>query len=128
MICDHCGLTVQGFSTVTKHDMTIAKLCHTNAIGRPDCYRRVTVYHEPLGILKNVLPLPTGVDDVFDPGMALLRELTQLGQEIGDVTVVCVTHRRFIPCRKTDGTCAFSSTEYDVNEVRKYQMGENNKY
>lgn len=42
-----------------------------------------------------------------------------------DVPVmVCVTHKRFVPCRNTDGTCALSWCEDDVEQVRAYQSGE----
>lgn len=136
MICDHCGLTVQGFGTVSLSPFgpeaagvtrRVAKLCHTNAIGRPDCYRRVTTYHEPLGVLKNVLPLPNGIEDIVDPGLQSVRTWDEVAETLRamfpDATVVCITHKRFIPCRKTDGTCIFSSAEIDVTKVREYQTG-----
>ncbi len=37
--------------------------------------------------------------------------------------VVCVTHRRFIPCRSRDG-CVMSTEPSDVDDVRRYQSGE----
>lgn len=36
---------------------------------------------------------------------------------------VCVTHKRFIPCRKNDG-CVISTEQKDVDDVRAYQSGE----
>ena len=37
---------------------------------------------------------------------------------------VCITHKRFIPCRADDGHCAFSEDEEDVTAVTAYQRGE----
>jgi hypothetical protein len=39
-------------------------------------------------------------------------------------TTVCLTHKRFIPCRKDDGTCQLSRNPEDVDHVRRYQNGE----
>jgi hypothetical protein len=36
---------------------------------------------------------------------------------------VCVTHKRFIPCRAQDG-CVISEDQGDVDAVRAYQSGE----
>lgn len=50
--CAHCGRVcgdfAGGYAAVNnKH------VCHPNAHGRPDCYRLVTVYHEPIGALRD---------------------------------------------------------------------------
>jgi hypothetical protein len=37
---------------------------------------------------------------------------------------VCLTHKRFIPCRKDDGFCQLSVSQEDIEHVRKYQQGE----
>lgn len=69
MRCDHCGeetgITYGSISSADK----IIRLCHTGYVGRPDCYRRVTVYHEPLGILKGLYPIPDGINDIKDEVM-----------------------------------------------------------
>lgn len=58
----------------------------------------------------------------------ILDELTALGEELGlygEDPVVCVTHRRFIPCRREkDGTCFYSSSPEEAEKVRRYQSGE----
>jgi len=36
---------------------------------------------------------------------------------------VCMTHRKFVPCRKNDG-CVISADPYNVNLVRDYQNGD----
>ena len=38
-------------------------------------------------------------------------------------SLVCLTHRRFVPCRKKDG-CILSSEPTDIDNVRRYQRGE----
>lgn len=38
---------------------------------------------------------------------------------------VCVTHLRFVPCRR-EGPCEFSSSDDDVERVRAYQQGDSN--
>lgn len=35
--------------------------------------------------------------------------------------VVCTTHMRFVPCRRNDGTCAYSEEQADVDRVYGYQ-------
>ena len=40
---------------------------------------------------------------------------------IDDGPLVCVTHKRFIPCRKDDGTCVLSGDPGDVIMVWEYQ-------
>ena len=48
-------------------------------------------------------------------------ENTELGYDFGNL-VVCITHLRFIPCRREDG-CVFSEDEEDIEKVRQYQQG-----
>jgi hypothetical protein len=36
-------------------------------------------------------------------------------------TAVCLTHKRFIPCRKDDGTCQLSTKQEDIEYVHAYQ-------
>jgi hypothetical protein len=64
--CSHCGLKCGdydgGYGSITGPDGKMLRLCHPNAPGRPDCYRRVTVYHETPGVLKDVKDKPAGVD------------------------------------------------------------------
>ncbi|QGJ92066.1 hypothetical protein SEA_KEELAN_102 [Gordonia phage Keelan] len=42
-----------------------------------------------------------------------------------DVPVVCVIHRRFLPCRhgSYESPCKVSELEVDVEMVREYQNG-----
>jgi hypothetical protein len=51
--CAHCGRICGdfdgGFAAVSDADASIVQVCHPNVIGRPDCYRLITVYHEKLG-------------------------------------------------------------------------------
>jgi hypothetical protein len=58
--CEHCGASPAiGYAFTGQ-----GHVCHTDDPARPDCYRRVTLYHEPLGTLKTRDPLPTGVDGI----------------------------------------------------------------
>ncbi len=34
---------------------------------------------------------------------------------------VCLTHKRFIPCRRTSGICELSCDTADVEKVRQWQ-------
>lgn len=77
MKCDHCGAdTGITYGTVNIPALIYTRrtvyLCHTGYPGRPDCFRRVTVYREPLGILKCVTPLPDGINDIKDEVMLYL--------------------------------------------------------
>ena len=38
--------------------------------------------------------------------------------------MVCIAHKRFIPCRADDGLCAFSEDVEDVAAVTAYQRSE----
>ena len=57
-VCGHCGRDGAGASAYG------VPLCHTDDPGLPDCYRRVTVYHEQLGALRVLEPLPAGVEGI----------------------------------------------------------------
>ena len=72
-VCGHCGRETGITYGAIWDKETSVKLCHTGDPGRPDCYRRVTVYHEYLGILKGVDPLPEDVKDIRDDGMDYLK-------------------------------------------------------
>lgn len=121
IFCDHCGrVTGPAHGSVTAGEKTY-RLCHTSDFTRPDCYRLVTVYHEPIGLL--LLPGITGEgtfghnhddDGTVDGCLGCFYDVP---------VAVCVVHKRFIPCRKTDGTCVHSCRAEDVEEVRKYQSG-----
>jgi len=51
-LCAHCGKPRRGWAMWHNEP-----LCHTDEAGYPDCYRLVTVYHEPLGFRK-VMSIP----------------------------------------------------------------------
>lgn len=42
-------------------------LCHPADASLPDCYRRVTVYKEQLGVLVGLATAPPGVKDIVSP-------------------------------------------------------------
>ena len=70
MKCDHCGADPGiAYGSVSVADDVTYYLCHTGLPGHPDCYRRVTVYKEPIGILKGVTPAPDGINDIRDEVM-----------------------------------------------------------
>lgn len=50
-----------GYSGVFKDDKSYS-LCHPNEPNRPDCYRLVTVYKEPIGARKSA---PSQVDEAL---------------------------------------------------------------
>jgi hypothetical protein len=57
-----------------------------------------------------------------------LEALVAITEELGlydDNPAVCVTHLRFIPCRResTDAPCVLSTEASDVEVVRIYQQG-----
>lgn len=125
-ICGHCGQQcgdqAGGHATVTAAPGNPVPVCHPDDPARPDCYRRVTVYAEPLGALLAADPKPAGVTGITG-GRDTLADLLRLGQELGpDVAVVCVTHKRFAPCRRQDG-CVISGDPADVERVSVYQRG-----
>jgi hypothetical protein len=51
-------------------------------------------------------------------------EWCDLGEWCEMAPTVCLTHKRFIPCRKDDGTCQITTNQEDVDHVRRYQKGE----
>lgn len=54
----------------------------------------------------------------------IARRLTELAEELGLYDLppeVCVTHKRFVPCRRDDKDCIFSSLPDDVKMVREFQ-------
>ena len=56
--CAHCGRTpAAGYAGGVNGE----RLCHPDDRSLPDCYRRVTVYHEPVGALVGVEPKPAGI-------------------------------------------------------------------
>lgn len=63
--CAHCGCPARGFAGLA----TGERVCHGD--DGPDCYRRVTVYGEPLGSLLGAGPLPSGVEAIRDTGIPL---------------------------------------------------------
>lgn len=57
----------------------------------------------------------------------MMDKLTEEAEDLGlyDLSLtVCVAHSRFIPCRKHEGECRFSSSEIDVARVMRDQWGE----
>lgn len=74
--CAHCGGPRQGYGGIGGN-----VVCHPdNPSLFPDCFRRVTVYAERLGALRDVRPLPHGVIGAkpYDPW----TEMAQSGLEI----------------------------------------------
>lgn len=63
--CIHCGRVCGDYDggTASVEDMP---LCHPNAVGRPDCYRMVTVYGHPLIACKQCAPT-TEADPAVGP-------------------------------------------------------------
>jgi len=68
--CFHCGQrcggkSLGGYGAITGPDGAIHASCSPDdPTARPDCYRRVTEFGEPAGVLVGVRPLPVGVDDI----------------------------------------------------------------
>jgi hypothetical protein len=71
--CTHCGQQCGGrletgyaaFSGEFTPDGAIHASCSPDDPARhPDCNRRVVEFGEPLGILRDVRPLPVGVEDI----------------------------------------------------------------
>lgn len=89
--CAHCGRP-GGEAWVCAGDWS-GQVCHPNAEEQPDCYRRVTVYGEPVGALLAADPMPQGVEGILrldDAGrlvpsaeVTAARELTALTEELG---------------------------------------------
>jgi hypothetical protein len=56
-----------------------------------------------------------------------MQELAEASEDLGlyDLSLtVCVTHQRFIPCRKLEAGCRFSSDAGDVAQVMRDQWGD----
>ena len=66
--CAHCGQECGdpegGLGGVPDGKGGSAPVCHPEDPRRPDCYRRVTVYLEPLGALKGPFELPQGIQQI----------------------------------------------------------------
>ena len=85
--CAHCGQTcgdyAGGYGGVNYGDLRgTIPLCHPNEPGRPDCYRRVSVWRENLGALRDVDPKPAGVEGISSETDAFLK-LVALTEEMG---------------------------------------------
>jgi hypothetical protein len=84
--CGHCG---RPGATAWAADVP---LCHPDDPSLPDCYRRVSVYAEPVGALLFVDPGPAGTEGIMrleggrlvvSAEIAAARELTALTEELG---------------------------------------------
>ena len=70
--CDHCGQQCYNYEGgyggghVLAHlgDRRSYNLCHPNDETRPDCFRRVTIYQEPMGALAGISPKPAGIEKI----------------------------------------------------------------
>lgn len=64
--CAHCGRASGGYKEAIVRDSRgrSTPLCHPSQDDLPDCYRRVTVHGEPLGVLRGLAVLPVGVRDI----------------------------------------------------------------
>jgi hypothetical protein len=84
--CAHCGLTAGnlagGYAGVRGPDGSLVRVCHPNDPSRPDCYRRVTIWAEPLGTLRGRSPLPPGITGI-SPEDDAFQALVALGEELG---------------------------------------------
>lgn len=82
--CAHCGQVcgdyAGGLAGVMGHGLALV-LCHPNDPARPDCYRRVTVYHEEIGALKQADPKPAGIESIIG-GMDVFAQLHEIYQRI----------------------------------------------
>lgn len=90
------------------HDWILPCLCGTGRYGDcADCpYTFCSVHGTPQGKAAD--------------------ELTRLADELGlydSGPTVCVTHKRFVPCRSRSGECVWSDAEEDVVSVREWQRG-----
>ena len=56
--CGHCG---RGNARASAYGVP---LCHPDDPELPDCYRRVTIYREPVGALLGAGPKPRGVERI----------------------------------------------------------------
>jgi hypothetical protein len=83
----------------------------------PDCELGVAGCHERHLTVRSREHDP----DECERQRAALDELSRLGQEIGDAPAVCMTHFRFMPCRRTGPDHQLSSDPQDVLRVVQYQ-------
>ncbi len=65
-----CGDYEGGYGAITGPDGAIHASCSPMVPGRPDCYRRITEFGEPVGALADVDPKPAGVEDIRKPADA----------------------------------------------------------
>jgi hypothetical protein len=72
-VCYHCGQRCGGrlatgyralTGEVTPDGAIHASCSPDDPDASPDCWRRVTEFHEPAGALRDVRPLPVGVEDI----------------------------------------------------------------
>lgn len=63
--CQHCGrLGAEAWSGPGIHARQGTPLCHPSDASLPDCYRRVSVWAEPVGALLHDGPKPAGVESI----------------------------------------------------------------
>lgn len=66
--CAHCGQECRtperGYAAVPGPGGMNVPVCHPSDPLMPDCYRRITVYHEPLGTLISPFALPRGIEGI----------------------------------------------------------------
>ena len=81
--CLHCGQECGGrlatgyaaFTGEFTPDGAIHASCSPDDPAQhPDCHRRVVEFGEPIGALRDVRPLPVGVEDIRKAAVAGLRE------------------------------------------------------
>lgn len=103
-----------GYATIGKD-----RVCHPDEWYLPDCYRRVVVYHERLGALKETETHPGGVTGIIDDEWRAWTEMVQLGQLLAATSGVCLSHLRYIPCERHEDTtaCVFSTRPEDIARV-----------
>jgi len=77
MVCGHCGEETVGYASVTDHAGNAVVVCHPGPGVRPDCYRRVVSYREPLGCLRGENQLPRGIEDIRDPALILAKAIAE---------------------------------------------------
>lgn len=89
--CAHCGQLCGDYAGglgAVSYGGPMTRLCHPNDPGRPDCYRRVTVYQEELGALTSVDPKPAGVAEIVRGtgeavfSKSVLRRLETMGEPV----------------------------------------------
>jgi hypothetical protein len=76
--CAHCGRKPAAGYAMSGG----AQLCHPCDPALPDCYVRVEIWREPLGVLRDRDPKPAGLDGVSGEVDAFLRMVT-LTEELG---------------------------------------------